>query len=94
MRLGLVTMLVAALLVACTSAPSRSGSGLQSRESGSCLIGGCSDELCADQPLISPCIWYDDFVCYETASCGRLSDGACGWIATPELTACLAMHPR
>lgn len=93
MRLGLA-MIVSASLAGCMSASSWSGSGLQSRESGSCVIGGCSDELCADQPQISPCIWYDDFVCYRTATCGRQSDGTCGWISTPELTSCLAMHPR
>ena len=93
MRLGLA-MIVSASLAGCMSASSGSGSGLQSRESGSCVIGGCSDELCADQPQISPCIWYDDFVCYRTATCGRQSDGTCGWISTPELTSCLAMHPR
>jgi hypothetical protein len=93
MRLALA-MIVSASLAGCVSGSSGSGSGLQSRESGSCVIGGCGDEICADKPEISSCIWYADFVCYETASCGRRSDGTCGWIATPALTSCLAMHPR
>ncbi len=92
-RLWLMTMIGSVSLAACMSA-SGSSSSIQGRESGSCVIGGCGDELCADHPEISSCIWYDDFVCYETASCGRRTDGACGWIATPALTACLAMHPR
>jgi hypothetical protein len=57
-----------------------------------CVIGGCSGELCADQPLVSPCIWQDSYVCYRDATCARQSDGACGWTQTAELTACLASH--
>ena len=58
-----------------------------------CVVGGCSGELCGDQPQVSPCIWHDAFVCYRDATCARQADGACGWTQTAELTACLASHP-
>lgn len=64
----------------------------QPRSADGCVIGGCSGELCADQSLVSPCIWRDAYACYRQASCERQSDGACGWTPTRELTACLAEH--
>jgi len=93
MRLGFA-MIVSASLAGCMSDATGSASGPQSRASGSCVISGCADQICAEQPQLSSCIWYADYVCYETASCGRQADGTCGWIATPALTSCLAMHPR
>jgi hypothetical protein len=91
MRIALVAMAMSVVLVGCMSDQPR---GPSSRERGSCVIGGCSAELCADQPLISSCIWHEVYVCYETALCGRQPDGTCGWNPTPELTACIAAHPN
>jgi len=62
----------------------------QGRASGACVIGGCASEVCADQPLASPCIWKDSFACYADATCDRQANGTCGWTATSELTSCLA----
>jgi eight-cysteine-cluster-containing protein len=77
----------AVALVGCTfDAPPRA------RADDSCVIGGCAGELCADEPLVSPCIWRDAYVCYRDAVCTRQVDGACGWTPTDELTACLASH--
>ena len=57
----------------------------------SCRVGGCSGEICAEEPLASPCIWRPESACYRAASCGRFgASGACGWEPTPELLACLS----
>lgn len=53
---------------------------------------GCSGELCAGQPQVTPCIWRDAYACYRDAVCDRQPDGACGWTPTSELGACLASH--
>jgi hypothetical protein len=74
-------------LVGCTfDAPPRA------RTEDACVIGGCAGELCADESLVSPCIWHDAYVCYRDALCARQADGACGWTPSDELTACLASH--
>lgn len=55
-----------------------------------CFVGGCSGQVCSDQPdVITTCEWRDEYACYATASCGRQADGTCGWTPTPELEACL-----
>ena len=57
---------------------------------GACYRGGCSGELCSDQPgAISTCIWREEFACYQDATCERQSNGDCGFTQTPELIACL-----
>jgi hypothetical protein len=60
---------------------------------GKCLVSGCSGELCVDAnlgPIASPCIWKEEFVCYQSAKCETQSDGRCGWTQTEELKQCLA----
>lgn len=65
----------------------------QERTDGSCFIGGCSGEVCSGSPeVITPCTWDDAYVCLREATCARQPDGACGWVPTPELRACLASH--
>lgn len=57
---------------------------------GACYAGGCSGQLCTDQPdAASTCEWREEYACYKGASCERQSDGQCGWTKTPELEACL-----
>ena len=96
MRIALAALVTSVMLAACmsdqTSAPP-GGTGRTDRESGDCIIGGCSEEVCADQLEFSPCIYRAVNACYQTAQCGRQADGSCGWDATPELTACIASHP-
>lgn len=65
----------------------------QARTGGSCIISGCSAEVCSDQSVVTPCIWHDAFACFRGATCERQSDGACGWTQTSELKACLASYP-
>ncbi len=59
-----------------------------------CFVGGCSGQVCSDRDgVITTCDFRDEYVCYQSATCERQADGACGWSATPELAACLANPP-
>ncbi len=65
----------------------------------SCIVTGCSGQLCADEPLATTCEWLPQYACYRDARCGRFGPGgACAWEPTPELAACLeessAQPPR
>jgi len=61
-----------------------------SNPSGKCYIGGCSSQLCTDQPdAISNCLYNESYACYKTATCKRQINNACGWTQTPELNSCL-----
>ncbi|MEJ0054045.1 MAG: hypothetical protein WDN10_05005 [bacterium] len=58
---------------------------------GPCFVGGCSSQICSDEPgAISTCEYRDAYACYKTARCERQPGGQCGWTQTPELAACLA----
>ena len=59
-------------------------------EQAPCVVGGCSGEICADEPMFSTCEVKPEAVCFETATCERQVEGHCGWTPTPELEACLA----
>jgi Domain of unknown function (DUF6748) len=59
-----------------------------------CYVGGCSHQLCGDvEGVVSTCEWKSEYACYETATCERQIDGACGWTQTDDLQACLANPP-
>lgn len=55
-----------------------------------CVRGGCSNQVCADHPVITTCEWRPEYECYQKAECKRQSDGNCGFTKTRELTECLA----
>lgn len=56
-----------------------------------CYIGGCSAQLCTNQPdVVSTCEYTEKYACYKTATCENQPSGECGWTPTPQLTACLA----
>jgi hypothetical protein len=58
---------------------------------GACYVGGCSSQLCTDDPeAASDCAFRESYTCYQTAICERQSTGQCGWTETPELLACIA----
>jgi hypothetical protein len=58
---------------------------------GGCFVGGCSGQLCSDQPnMASTCEWTEAYACYKTAKCERQSNGQCGWTPTQELNMCLS----
>ncbi len=57
---------------------------------GKCYVGGCSSQLCSDQPnMVSTCIYRSEFACYKTAQCERQSSGQCGWTPTNALNMCV-----
>jgi hypothetical protein len=58
---------------------------------GSCYVGGCSSEICSDQPgALSSCIYNPKNACYkQTSVCTRQNNGQCGWTQTPGLAVCL-----
>jgi len=55
-----------------------------------CVKTGCSSEICADHNVPSPCIFRQEYACYQKATCERQADGNCGFTRTPELSACLS----
>ena len=57
---------------------------------GKCYVGGCSMQLCTDQPdAVSTCEYRESYACYQNATCERQASGACGWTETQSLRACL-----
>lgn len=59
-----------------------------------CYVGGCSSQLCTDDPnSVSTCEYRAEYACYLAARCERQSSGACGWTPTPAFTSCIANPP-
>lgn len=56
----------------------------------SCMVTGCSGEICAPQAVTTTCAYRPEYACYATATCALQANGQCGWTATTELSACLA----
>jgi hypothetical protein len=57
---------------------------------GGCYVGGCSGQICSDDPnAVSTCEYREEYACYKQSSCERQASGQCGWTETPELKACL-----
>ncbi len=57
----------------------------------SCVVGGCSNELCvnsSDKPVFSTCLWKEEYACLPQARCEVQSNGACGWTYTDEYNQC------
>lgn len=63
--------------------------GNTTRTAGRCKLSGCSHQICADDNVITPCIWKPEYECYKNALCEIQSDGKCGWTMTLGLEACL-----
>jgi hypothetical protein len=57
-----------------------------------CMIGGCSGEICSDEPTMSMCMYDPKFACYKGATCAVQGDGNCGWTMSEELKICLDQH--
>ncbi len=59
----------------------------------SCVVGGCSGQLCVSssvEPPITTCEWREEYACYESADCTVQDNGSCGWTPTADLEECLA----
>jgi eight-cysteine-cluster-containing protein len=56
-----------------------------------CVVGGCSGEVCTNEPAISTCIYRPEFACYREpfAQCA-CHTGKCAWEQNDELLQCLA----
>ena len=64
-------------------------------ETNPCVVSGCSGEICAAEPMASPCIWEEWYVCLQApyTSCGPFGpNGECMWQSTVELTNCLSHY--
>jgi hypothetical protein len=58
--------------------------------SGACYVGGCSSQLCTDNPdMVSTCEYKEEYACYQTAVCERQQGGQCGWTSSAALNSCL-----
>ena len=57
--------------------------------SGGCKVTGCSAQICSDKEISTTCMYREEYICYQKATCERQVDGNCGWAQTTELEACL-----
>lgn len=101
MTTGMKHLALVLALAACgsKSAPPSSpgnGEGSGSAPSGAaCVKGGCSGTVCTDKEdgMMTTCEFKAEYACYQSATCERQADGACGWTQTDELKGCLANPP-
>lgn len=56
---------------------------------GSCVVTGCSGQICSDEAVITTCEYVPIYSCYRGAKCERQADGKCGWTENPILLQCL-----
>ena len=67
---------------------------VQPGEKLSCVVGGCSSQLCVDasiaDQIFSTCEYREEYMCYKAATCEPQPDGVCGWTQTAELDSCIA----
>lgn len=55
-----------------------------------CIKTGCSEQICADETVMSTCEYRPEYACYKKATCERQADGDCGFTQTKVLLSCLA----
>ena len=55
-----------------------------------CVVTGCSNQVCADEHVMTTCEYREEYACFAEAECKRQEDGQCGFTQTPDLEACLA----
>lgn len=58
-----------------------------------CRKTGCSGQVCAEEDIVTDCMYKEEYACYKDAKCARQADGGCGWTQTAQLAACLANPP-
>lgn len=54
-----------------------------------CIKTGCSNQICADETVVTTCEYSPKYACYQKATCERQADGHCGFTKTKELMSCL-----
>lgn len=54
-----------------------------------CKITGCSNQICAEEPMTTTCEYREEYICYQKAKCEKQQNGKCGWTETSELKACI-----
>lgn len=79
----------ALVLVACQIVPPLAAESQPQPEAKSCVVSGCSGQVCSEGQAITTCIWREEYACYRSARCERDAAGKCGWRRTEELQACL-----
>lgn len=57
-----------------------------------CVVTGCSNQICAEEPMTTTCEYKEAYVCYQKAKCEKQQNGKCGWTKTPEIEACLLQY--
>jgi hypothetical protein len=55
-----------------------------------CIKTGCSNEICAEESMMSTCDYKPEYECYKKAKCERQPDGNCGFTKSLEVKSCLA----
>ena len=92
-RAGTVHPLLVVLAVVALAGCIATSDSATRRTGDSCHVAGCSAQVCSDRDdVVTTCEWLNVYECYQSASCERQSDGACGWTPTQELSACIARH--
>ncbi len=53
-----------------------------------CVVSGCSGQICAPEPMASTCEWLPWYACYQLAKCDAVN-GVCGWVPNDEFKMCM-----
>lgn len=54
-----------------------------------CMKTGCSNQICAEEAVVTTCEYRMEYECYKKATCERQQDGNCGFTKTAELQSCI-----
>ncbi len=65
-------------------------SAVAGASTGGCFVGGCSSQICSEDPnAMTTCEYKEEYACYAASKCERQTSGECGWTATPEFNICM-----
>ena len=57
---------------------------------GECIVTGCSNQICAEEPISSNCEYLDWYACLQYSECGNYGfEGNCIWLTTDSFLDCL-----
>lgn len=71
-------------------APCRPGMRICEQAAPTCVVTGCSGQICAPHDVASTCEFLPEYACYADAACEAQADGGCAWTQTEALQRCLA----